>query len=295
MNKIWQSFCILFFISYSAYAHDLVCPPVDAEGKLRNDDKAFAILDQCLAKSPITKSLYFDEKSKRYTNERQRLHDKMVADVLANKPCRANQPIAIERQRLHDKMVADVLANKPCRANQPIAILTGGLPGSGKTTFLKKHLPWINAQQFVVIDLDSLREKFPEYNGWNATNTQAEGKDVVHQILSSLGKPCKYNLFYDSSMSNEPFFEDFIQDLKGKDYKIFIIYMQTPLKVAIERAKRRYLVSGRYVPAAFMQEVKTNSMKTFDKIKNQVDGYVIVDGVNYKVVKQHGEKMSDGS
>lgn len=264
MNKIWQSFFVLFFISYSVYAHDLVCPPVDREGKLRNDAKAFAILDQCLIQAPITKSLYFDEKTKRYSPA---------------------------RQKLHNKMVAEVLENKPCAAKQPIAILTGGLPGSGKTTFLKKHLPWINTQDFVVIDLDSLREKFPEYQGWNATNTQAEGKDVVKQILSKLGAPCKYNLFYDSSMSNEPFFEEFIRDLKGKGYKVFIIYMQTPLKVAIVRAKRRYLVSGRYVPAAFMQEVKTRGMKTFDKIKNQVDGYIIVDGVRYQIIKQHGEKI----
>jgi hypothetical protein len=50
------------------------------------------------------------------------------------------------------------------------------------------------------IDADALREKLPEYQGWNVDQTHAETSDLVDSLLAMIGRPCKTNLLYDGTV-----------------------------------------------------------------------------------------------
>lgn len=240
-----------------------LCPPLDKQGRLRIDPQAMTLLEACIDKAPSTKSLHFNDKSQSYSTSRQQLHHQII-----------------------DKL----LQNKPCRVDKPIALLTGGYPGAGKTSYLNKKIPRIK-QHFIIIDADDIRAQLPEYKGWNAFNTQAEVKDIVTQVLDSLGRPCVYNVIYDASMSDPQFYMEFINQLKDKGYKVYIIYLQIPFDIAIQRANLRYLETGRYVSSDFLNHVRKEGLNTFNTIKNEVDGYMVVDGLTTKVIKEGGDKI----
>jgi adenylylsulfate kinase-like enzyme len=255
--------CFVFFLNLSS-AETFICPPIDEQREPKLDIQSIKIIEKCIRNSPSTKSLYFNRETKKYT---------------------------VERQQLHDKIINEIFQNKPCKTKNPIAILTGGLPGSGKTTYLRKEIPSYSLKNFVIIDADAIREKLPEYKGWNATNTQPELRDIIQQILAKIADNCPYNLVYDSSMSNLKFFKEFIKNLKVMNYEIYIVYLEISIKNAEKRAQDRYLSSGRYVPYEFLNRVDSQGKKTFNSIKDEVDGYIMVDAETKKVIQEGGKSI----
>ncbi|WED42866.1 zeta toxin family protein [Legionella cardiaca] len=245
-----------------ANSQTLTCPPVDKQGKLRIDSQAEAILEKCIKQAPLTKTAFFNNKTQQYT---------------------------AARQQLHNQIITEILKNKPCQVKQPIVIFTAGLPGAGKSTYLQKKLPWVNSKTFAAIDADEIRAKLPEYKGWNVESTMPEVKDIVDDILNRIGKPCEYNLVYDSPMIHADFYEQLIAKLKAMHYQTYIVYVKTPLNVAIARAKNRYLETGRYVSKSYLAEAEKNGQQTFNTIKKKVDGYIIVDGENFQTIEQGGK------
>ncbi|KTC86869.1 zeta toxin family protein [Legionella brunensis] len=266
MSKMLKSVIILHLLFWGGFsnAQQLICPPVNEQGQLRIDSQAINILEQCIKQAPSTKSLFFNNKTQQY---------------------------AAARQQLHNKIIDEIVKTSPCQVQKPMAIFTGGFPGSGKSTYLQEKLPWVNSQNFIMIDPDAIRAKLPEYKGWNVESTQAEVRDIVLAILNRLGSPCRYNLVYDSSMTATDFYEEFFAKLKSMHYQIYIVYVKTPLSVAVARAKERYLETGRYVSQAYLKHIEKNGRATFNTIKNDATGYIVVDGENFQTLEQVGKKF----
>lgn len=241
------------------------CPPMDNEGKRRIDAEGLALLTKCIENEPNTKEQNTDKKGN-YTDTRKLLHDKIIADFTANKPCEV----------------------KP----QPIAILTGGAPGAGKSTFINKFAAWINDESKIVkIDADEIRAKLPEYKGWNAFNTHAETKDIVNQLLDKVGKPCESDLVYDGTMNKAENYKPLIAKLKSLGYKIFVIYIQVPKEVSMQRVMSRYQSKGRYVPFEVIDEVFSKGLTAYEEIIKSADGFVRVDGIKQEIIEQGGMQL----
>lgn len=241
-----------------------VCPPVDGKGERRIDDKAIQILDDCIAAQPQTKELHFH--GGKYDES---------------------------RQELHEKILEEFRENKPCVRKEPIAILTGGPPGSGKSTFLKHYAPWINGKTVYHIDADEVRAQLPEYKGWNASSTHLETKDIVNQLIERIGTPCQYDLVYDGTMNKATSYIPLIEKLRSLGYKIFVIYIEVPKKISVDRAMSRYKKSGRYVPVSVIDEVFDNGLAAYEKIIKMADGYIRVDngGSEPEIVEEGGEPI----
>lgn len=240
----------------------LTCPPINEKGERRIDAEGFDMLAKCIEAEPNTK-LKNTGANGRYTDTRLMLHEGIISDVKGNAPCRVQ--------------------------NQPIAILTGGAPGSGKSTFIKKFAAWMDdASKVVKIDADAIRAKLPEYKGWNAFNTHSETKDIVNRLLEDIGNPCEHDIIYDGTMNKADNYRPLIEKLRGLGYKIFIIYMQVPKEVSIERAMGRYQRSGRYVPLEVIDEVFERGLTAYEQLIKEADGYVRVDGVSQKIIEKGG-------
>ncbi len=240
------------------------CPPMK-DGVRLIDQESLAQMDVCISMQPQTKELNsIDEE---YTPERKRLHKFII-----------------------DKFKRDV---KCVTQTQPIAVLTGGPPGSGKTTFLKKRAPWLLSKEVFHIDADEVRAELPEYKGWNSAATQRETKDIVMELIDTVGLPCEFDLVYDGTMNKMKSYFPLINKLKNLGYKIYVIYMDVPKEVSIERALGRYQRSGRYVPMEVINEVFDNGYVAFNEIKTMIDGWVMVDGVENTIIDKGGEPIPE--
>ena len=255
------------------------CPPRSTNGVVKIDKKSIIQLEKCLKKLPQTKHIHSKE-------------------IILNNGTSQFQ-YSKERKKLHKEIVKDMTKNARCIENEkPIAILMGGSAGSGKSTFLRKNAKYMTSDKIWKIDADEVREYLPEYEGWNASATHLEVKDVVIDLLSEFADPCKRDLLYDGTMNNPDKYKPIIRQLKDLGYKVFIAYMEIPKEIAIERALNRYKENpggknqyGRYVPMEVIDEFFASGDKPFQQLKKMVNGYIKIDSLTGKVLDKGGEKI----
>lgn len=246
------------------------CQLLDEQGERRTDEEAIDRLTECLKTLPQTKTLHFDLESNDYKPYRKRLHRDIIYDLKKDLYC-------VDR-------------------SQPIAILMGGSPASGKSTFLRKYAPYLLKEEIFKIDADEIRAKLPEYKGYNAAQTHLETKDIVTTLLSdrNIGIPCRFDVIYDGTMNNTKSYLPLINLLKKDGYKVFIVYIdKVPKDVVIKRSLERYKRSGRFVPLEVIDDFFSKGKTALEQLKQEVDGYLIVDGSNtdYKIIERGGKSL----
>ena len=242
----------------------------DKNGNRKIDEKSIDILTDYVNSLPQTKSMYFDKKTNRYTPNRRVVHQKIIDSFKDNLVC--------------------------IESDEPIAILMGGSPASGKSTFLRKYAPYLLSTELLRIDADEVRSMLPEYEGWNASQTHLETKDIVNTLLSdrTIGLPCNFDLIYDGTMNNTKSYIPLIKLLRSLGYKIFVVYVDNvPKDEIVDRALNRYKNSGRFVPLEVIDDFFTKGKKALNEIKELSDGYMIVDGGSndYAIIEEGGEKL----
>lgn len=239
------------------------CQVIGTDGKPDISPEAIEQLESCTEKLPQTKSFFYH--NGKYDAGREELHRQIIDTFKENKPC------IVQRQ--------------------PVAVLTGGPPGSGKSTWLKKYAKWINSENVYHIDADEVRAKLPEYLGWNATATHQETKDIVNTLIDEIGNPCEYDLVYDGTMNKTDNYQPLIDKLKKLGYRVFIIYISVPKGISQKRVLERYKKRGRYVPKAVINEVYERGLDAFEKLIKEADGYIRVDGTTGKIAEKGGMPM----
>jgi predicted kinase len=244
------------------------CPPLTEDGERDISTTAIRKLEKCITMIPQTKSLHFTDDG--YTPARQKIHDVIKGKIRAKAKCVTEQ-------------------------KEPIAILTGGVPGSGKTTFLKKYAPFLLKENILTIDADAIREELPEYKGWNSFATHLETRDIYMGLLDEIaqGEPCKFDILWDGTMNKAKNYLPLIGKFKKLGYKIYVIFVQVPPEVSRKRVLERYQQSGRYVPDEVVNEANKAGLKGFNKIKGLVNGYMLVDGITGQVIEKQGEQIID--
>ena len=241
----------------------------DRKGNRLITDEAIKTLTEYVVSLPQTKDFHVDS-DRDYTNERMKLHKQIINGFKKDLVCIDNK--------------------------EPIAILMGGSPASGKSTFLRKYAPYLLKEEILRVDADEIRAKLPEYKGYNASQTQAETKDIVNTLLSNrtIGIPCKYDIIYDGTMNSTKSYIPLIQLLKSLGYKIFIVYIdKVPEEVVKKRALERYQKSGRFVPMEVIDDFFGKGKTALNQLKQDVDGYMVVDGSegDYKIIEKGGMKL----
>jgi predicted ABC-type ATPase len=243
---------------------------LDAEGKRKNDRKTIKELTDFVLALPQTKEIYYNDELGDYTPSRKKLHAEIINKFKKEVVCINN--------------------------DQPIAIFMGGSPASGKSSFLRKYSPFLLKEEILKIDADEIRAMLPEYEGWNATQTHLETKDIVNILLSNknIGIPCDFDIIYDGTMNSVKSYIPLMDILRKRGYKIFIVFMDNvPKDVIIKRALDRYKTSGRFVPLEVIEDFFSKGKTAFNELKKDVDGYMLIDGSSrdYNVIEEGGIKL----
>lgn len=191
-----------------------------------------------------------------------------------------------ERQRI----IAATQKKAVCVSHRsPIAILTGGPPGAGKSTGLRTHAPVALAPGTLRIDADALRAQLPAYRGWNADLTQAESGVLVDRLLAAIGRPCRFDLLYDGTMSRADRYRRLIPELRAMGYRVFLLHVSVPESLSRSRVLERLEAMGRYVSRAAIGRYFATGPATFAVLSGWADGYLQADGLTGRVLQQGGE------
>lgn len=129
-----------------------------------------------------------------------------------------------------------------------------GLPGSGKTTYIKDHFVTYRPQEtlfpsrawkektqaYLLISADDIKERHPEYRPEAVTpelhkhSVEEAEKQVIQAFEEKVPR-----VIFDGGGINRRYQIRIMEAAKNKDYQITLIYIDTPLKICLERLKRR--------------------------------------------------------
>lgn len=250
------------------------CPPMTKDGQRAIDPEAIRYLQGCIDKEVDTKSMHVDAAGN-YTKDRIALHKSIIQKEFDSVRC--------------------------VKSEKPIAVFTGGSPGSGKSTWLKKHAKYLLSPDVFHLDADEIRAGLPEYKGWNANATHRESQDLTNEMLQYIGEGnCRYDFIYDGTMNKAQKYFSLINRVKNMGYETYIVFMVIPYGTAKERVLARYQKSGRFVPMAVLDEFheklpsgKTRGQEALDQLKSVVDGYVVVDGITGEILERGGQPLPE--
>jgi predicted ABC-type ATPase len=182
-----------------------------------------------------------------------------------------------DRQKKHKEILKEIFANadnaKPEKGQKPIFTVLGGRGGSGKSKF--KGLVY-NPEKTIVLDADAIKEKLPEYKGYNAFEVHEESSDILNKALK-IARRTGLNVVLDGTMKTEKSIKSKLDDFSKKGYEIEMYYMHLPREISAQRAVGRFMgESGRYVPFDVLLGMKENE-NNFNKLKKYAKKWAFYD------------------
>ena len=200
-----------------------------------------------------TKNLYTNQNTKQYTEERQIIHKIIEDEFLTN-----SETIALESKK-------------------PTVILLGGAPGSGKSSAI---LNLLDKKKYVVLDNDEIKQKLPEYRGYNASLLHRESSDIYDAIILK-AMPSRKNMILDATLRNTSKAKDMINLFKQAGYEIKLYGTQLSKEHTVTRVTHRAIHRGRYVPPEYVIRNTDKINKSVRDLTPYVDEYRIYDTTEF--------------
>lgn len=193
-----------------------------------------------------------------YSPERAEIHRKVLTEPWTDKEGNEHpQIMSAER----------IAAATPVPGEKPTFTILGGRGGSGKSSF--KGVVY-DPDKNIVLDADAIKERLPEYEGWNAAQVHEESSDLLETALHVL-REAGVNVVLDATMKTAKSAVRKVQTFKDKGYRTEAHYMHLPRQEAAKRAVSRSLgASGRYIPVEVVLG-NTSNEESFDQIRKMVD------------------------
>ncbi|MCK9597909.1 MAG: zeta toxin family protein [Sphaerochaeta sp.] len=165
---------------------------------------------------------------------------------------------------------------KPVPAGKtPHLLLTGGLPGAGKSTMLRQPMFEKVTKVSVDVDADSIRAYLAKKDGLDKVGAHAasyqDETDIVVNAMLSRARDGRYNVIYDSTMKKAEGLEKTIQLFKENGYDTEAAFLEISLENSMYRATKRYLEGTRFVDPAYIATHDHKNIQTFLRLINNVD------------------------
>jgi hypothetical protein len=177
----------------------------------------------------------FVEVLRRITGLETEVAARGVADVRLWSMLRHNSRPQLGKQRrnLYEKILREKL-NPDAYALKPRVVILLGPPGAGKTTV---GVPMVIAKFntiFTNINADDVKERLPEYEGWNAAALHAESAYVAENLMKNIATANRLNIIYDITGKDEKKVELLLADFAECEYQVHLLLMDlAPWKAAV--------------------------------------------------------------
>ena len=180
-----------------------------------------------------------------------------------------------ERQALHDKIVKEMIGEATPVEDTPEVVITGGLPGSGKSTVLKQR--GSEFTNHVHVDSDKVKQMLPEYEGWNASLLHEESSEISERVMREAVSG-NYNVIYDATLKTESSARRIVNSFEERGYDSKIIFTQVPMATAMNRAVKRFFgTTQRYVPLSYLATHDLKNLGTLESLKGIADSWELWD------------------
>lgn len=190
-----------------------------------------------------------------------------------------------ERQALHDQIVADHIAGVPSRET-PTYTMMGGGPASGKTTAIAKNpdLGVPSKTDAVHIDSDGIKGDLPEYRDMVAAGN-LDAARFAHEESSYLAKRIQATAFanrqdvvLDGTGDNSTkSVQGKISAARASGYKVEGHYVTLETNEAVSRAKLRAAGSGRMPPEDVIRSTHRGVSQVFPQVAGDFDRVTLWD------------------
>lgn len=190
-----------------------------------------------------------------------------------------------ERQALHDQIVANHVAGVPSREN-PTYTMMGGGPASGKSTAIEKNpdLGVPPKTDAVHIDSDGIKGELPEYRDMIAAGDTSAAK-FAHEESSFLAKRVQATAFanrqdvvLDGTGDNSAkSVEGKIGAARASGYKVDGHYVTLDTNEAVSRAKLRAARTGRMPPEDVIRDTHRGVSQIFPQVSGSFDSVTLWD------------------
>ena len=207
-----------------------------------------------------------------------------------------------KRQLHHDKIIEDLIWHRPSGLNKPVVIFMAGTMGVGKgyTRDRIGDLGFYDADDYVKIDYDDIKQKLPEYEEIGKLNDSLVSKQAgsithaesafVAEIVQQYAIDHRYNIIIDGSLNDLQWFEGVFKDFKESGYTIKLVYVSSDnLDVVEENANHRGKVEGRFVSREEIEKNYLAVSKTVGSRKKYTDFTLEISGGS--VVKRIEPKL----
>jgi predicted ABC-type ATPase len=178
--------------------------------------------------------------------------------------------------------------------DQWTAIIIIGGPGSGKTTISRSFL----RGNLVRIDPDAVREKLPDYDRIARSHTlhlvdltRSETNRITDILMAETIAEGK-SFVFDASGRDLEWYEDLIQTLQEKGYKVTVVMVITDPAVARRRCDERAELSGRVVDSEYFQETHLVVPRNFLAFGSLADRFVLIQNSGQKPVWMWYQSMA---
>lgn len=186
--------------------------------------------------------------------------------------------------------IIDSYLNKPGIAQDHQLIVMGGLPGSGKSSWLNNPdnvaRLGMNPKTFVTVNSDDIKGNMQamgmshpagaaDYSGLGLKQNEATG--LVHEESADIAGRLNYtsmargnNTMLDVTLNSSAQFDKKVSNMEaatGNDYRTTLVFVDTNKATSMDRAAARYwkdgAQTGRFIPISNIGNVKTASDSGF--------------------------------
>jgi predicted ABC-type ATPase len=183
-----------------------------------------------------------------------------------------------ERLDIHHKVVAQLFGDQIVESSgdgnvgllMPQAVILMGMPGSGKTSMLRpiayELLRRTVGHPHLVVDADVVRTCLPEYRtGLGSEVVQPETAFLVNGRIVEAAYSRRANLILDTVGDPDRSVAE-VRYLSRAGWSIWCLCAVVNQDVAIERAQRRAIKDGRYVPLAYLRSVGDRPVRAYKAV-----------------------------
>ncbi len=207
--------------------------------------------------------------------------------AIAPKPHRANLHLNIIKEAVQDAKTA-------APGTAPKALLVVGAPGSGRSALIN------TLRDFVSINPDRIKEKFPEYQ--EATKNRAKNAAlIVHAESSLVAKQIqvhavsnRMNLAIELTGEKPEAIKAAMESLKKHGYEVGVALCHCPQKDHLRRTIAMSESTGRWLSEDFIKQSHQQALDTFKKIRTGCDRFRVIDTQNPQAPEVVWEKRLDG-